>query len=161
MKCQLFAESCQRVINRFPAAQNLHYCGFWAQSKVLFKKFTIFCRLVLWIAYSWLDKANQLSVAALGPPHILGRFFALLFAPFNLNSSFRFTTPCYISRRGAERQSSQSLSPLLEYVFVFTNWVKELSEILLVMVFFSVEHLNFLCALRLSAPLRETFNRGF
>ena len=28
----------------------------------------------------------------------------------NLNSSFRFTTPCYISRRGAERQSSQSLS---------------------------------------------------
>ena len=50
---------------------------------------------------------------------------------------------------------------MLEYVFVFTNWVKELSEILLVMVFFSVEHLNFLCALRLSAPLRETFNRGF
>ena len=78
-----------------------------------------------------------------------------------LNSSFRFTNSCYISRRGAERQSLQSLSPLLEYVFVFTNWVKELSEILLVMVFFSVEHLNFLCALRLSAPLRETFNRGF
>ena len=67
----------------------------------------------------------------------------------------------YISRRGAERQSSQSLSPLLEHVFVFTNWVKELSEILLVMVFFSIGYLNFLCALRLSAPLRETFNRGF
>ena len=80
---------------------------------------------------------------------------------FNLNSSFRFTNSCYISRRGAERQSLQSLSPLLEYVFVFTNWVKELSEILLVMVFFSVKHLNFLCALRLSALLRETFNRGF
>ena len=80
---------------------------------------------------------------------------------FNLNSSFRFTNSCHISRRGAERQSSQSLSPLLEYVFVFTNWVKELSKILLVMVFFSVKHLNFLCALRLSAPLRETFNRGF
>ena len=58
-------------------------------------------------------------------------------------------------------QSSQRLSPLLEYVFVFTNWVKELSEILFIMVFFSVGYLNILCALRLSAPLRETFNRGF
>ena len=67
----------------------------------------------------------------------------------------------YLTQRCGEAEFAESLSPLLEYVFFFTNWVKERSEILLVMVFFSVEHLNFLCALRLSAPLRETFNRGF
>ena len=33
------------------------------------------------------------------------------------NSSFRFTTPCYISRRGAERQSSQRLSHCLSMYF--------------------------------------------
>ena len=66
----------------------------------------------------------------------------------------------YLTQRRGEVEFAE-LSPLLEHVFVFTNWVKELSEILLVMVFFSIGYLNFLCALRLSAPLRETFNRGF
>ena len=63
----------------------------------------------------------------------------------------------YLTQRRGEAEFAEFI-PLLEYVFVFTNW---LSEILLVMVFFSVGFLNFLCALRLSAPLRETFNRGF
>ena len=66
----------------------------------------------------------------------------------------------YLTQRRGEAEFAEFI-PLLEYVFVFTNWVKELSEILLVMVFFSVGFLNFLCALRLSASLRETFNRGF
>ena len=66
----------------------------------------------------------------------------------------------YLTQRCGEAEFAEFI-PMLEYVFVFTNWVNELSEILVVMVFFSVEHLNFLCALRLSAPLRETFNRGF
>jgi hypothetical protein len=66
----------------------------------------------------------------------------------------------YLTQRRGEAEFAEFI-PLLEYVFVFTNWVKELSEILLVMVFFPAGLLNFLCALRLSAPLRETFNRGF
>ena len=64
----------------------------------------------------------------------------------------------YLTQRRGEAEFAEII-PLLGYVFVFTNWVKLLSEILLVM--FSVGFLNFLCALRLSAPLRETFNRGF
>ena len=36
----------------------------------------------------------------------------------NLNTSFRYNTPCYTSRRGAERQSSQRLSHCLSmYLF--------------------------------------------
>ena len=66
----------------------------------------------------------------------------------------------YLTQRRGEAEFAEVI-PLLEYVFVFTNWVRELSETILVMVFFSVGFLNFLCALRLSAPLRETFNRGF
>ena len=55
-----------------------------------------------------------------------------------LNSSLRFSTPRYISRRGAESAEFAEVIPLLEYVFVFTNWVRELSETILVIVFFSV-----------------------
>ena len=66
----------------------------------------------------------------------------------------------YLTQRRGEAEFAEVIL-MLEYVFVFTNWVKLLSENLLLMVFFSVGFLNFLCALRLSAPLRETFNRGF
>ena len=74
-----------------------------------------------------------------------------------------FHAALYLTQRRREAESAEfaEVIPLLEYVFVFTNWVRELSETILVMVFFSVGFLNFLCALRLSAPLRETSNLGF
>ena len=52
----------------------------------------------------------------------------------------------YLTQRRGEAEFAEVI-PLLEHV--------------LAMFFFSVGFLNFLCALRLSAPLRETFNRGF
>ncbi len=57
----------------------------------------------------------------------------------------------YLTQRRGEAEFAEVI-PLLEHV---------ISEILLVMFSFSVGFLNFLCALRLSATLRETFNRGF
>ena len=63
-----------------------------------------------------------------------------------------FHSMLYLTQSRGEAEFAEVISLLSMHFFT------KLSEILLVMVFFSADFLNFLCALRLSASLRETFN---
>ena len=78
----------------------------------------------------------------------------------NLKSSFRFSAPCYISRRGAESAEFKRASPI-RCVFIFTNWVKIDLRI-------SLHEFFIFCGFTknsaISASLRlcvRLFNRGF